>query len=254
MPGTEGTFGSTSTSLRVWKLGEDKPVVKLYASNKSSSTSTSSTSSASPPMTSFDWNPQFSHKAATCSVDTTVAVWDVERGKLETQLIAHDKAVFDLTYNSGNLFSSVSFDGSLRQFDARDLDHSTILYEDAVPLLRVASPTKSSSFLIVVLVHENPDLLLFDTRKPGFLSSVLRCGACPNAIAWSGNGDLLAAGLADGTCAIFSQPGESTKMKPSKLVESLPAGESNAGGVTNISWAGNVLSLVNGNSVVHKQL
>jgi WD repeat-containing protein 68 len=204
-------------------------------------------------MTSFDWNPQFSHKAATCSVDTTVAVWDVERGKLETQLIAHDKAVFDLTYNSGNQFSSVSLDGSLRQFDARDLDHSTILYEDSVPLLRVASPTKSS-FLIVVLVHENPDLLLFDTRKPGFLSSVLRCGACPNAIAWSGNGHLLAAGLADGTCAIFCDPGEGTKMKPTKVVESLSSGISNAGGVTNLSWAGNDLSLVNGNSVVHKQL
>lgn len=247
-PGTESTtFASTSTSLRVWKVGDEKPVVKLYASNKS----TSINSHASP-MTSFDWNRHVLHKAATCSLDTTIAVWDVERGKLETQLIAHDKAVFDITYTSSNQFCSVSQDGSLRQFDSRDLDHSTILYEDALPLLRVAA----RGFFIAVTVHENSDILLFDTRKPGFLCSVLRCnGICPNAIAWneeSQNG-ILSAGLADGTCALFINPADSVKMKPSKLLET-PQGYTE-GGIANISWAGNqTLSTVHGNSVVHRRI
>ena len=235
------TFGSTSTSLRVWRANEEKPILKLYATNK-----TACNSSASP-MTSFDWNPQMLHKAATCSIDTTVAVWDVERGKLETQLIAHDKAVFDVSYLNSHQFCSVSQDGSLRQFDSRDLDHSTILYEDSVPLLRLAAC--SNSFLIAVAVHENPDLLLFDVRKPGFLSAVLRCGYCPNALVWCSNS--LTAGLADGTCAIFNNPGECNKMKPSKIIQA-PSGCQ--GGVSNLAWAGNTLSWVIGNRVVHTRL
>ena len=52
---------------------------------------------------------------------------------METQLIAHDKAVYDIAFaavgNTDHLFASVGGDGSARLFDQRNLDHSTIVYE-----------------------------------------------------------------------------------------------------------------------------
>ena len=64
----------------------------------------------------------------------------------KTQLIAHDKEVFDIAFAAGvNVFASVGADGSVRMFDLRSLEHSTIIYESCdgqggspVPLIRVA--------------------------------------------------------------------------------------------------------------------
>ena len=63
-------------------------------------------------------------------------------GTVRTQLIAHDKEVFDISFSRGSsqIFASVGADGSLRLFDLRRLEHSTIMYEDPQrqPLLRLA--------------------------------------------------------------------------------------------------------------------
>lgn len=47
----------------------------------------------SAPLTSFDWNELDPRRIGTASIDTTCTVWDVERGLVDTQLIAHDKEV-----------------------------------------------------------------------------------------------------------------------------------------------------------------
>jgi WD40 repeat protein len=49
----------------------------------------------------------------------------------KTQLIAHDKEVFDVRFcaNSTDVFVSCGADGSVRMFDLRSLEHSTIIYE-----------------------------------------------------------------------------------------------------------------------------
>ena len=45
----------------------------------------------------------------------------------KTQLIAHDKEVYDIAFAQGkNVFASVGADGSVRLFDLRNLEHSTI--------------------------------------------------------------------------------------------------------------------------------
>lgn len=47
-----------------------------------------------------------------------------------TQLIAHDKEVYDIHFSKDkDIFASVGADGSVRQFDIRDLKHSSVLYE-----------------------------------------------------------------------------------------------------------------------------
>ena len=52
-----------------------------------------------------------------------------------TQLIAHDREVYDVSWLPGStdIFVSVGADGSLRAFDLRSLEHSTILYETPAP-------------------------------------------------------------------------------------------------------------------------
>ncbi|CCG21028.1 hypothetical protein CORT_0A06420 [Candida orthopsilosis Co 90-125] len=95
----------------------------------------------SPPVTSFDWNSTDTNILITSSVDTTCTVWDLNRSHphddfaesatIKTQLIAHDSEVFDVKFihKSTNVFASVGNDGSMRVFDLRSLEHSTIIYE-----------------------------------------------------------------------------------------------------------------------------
>ena len=73
------------------------------------------------PLTSFDWNTVNVNRIATCSLDTTCTIWDIEAGNPITQIIAHDQEVFDISFSPKheNYFASVGGDGSLRLFDMR---------------------------------------------------------------------------------------------------------------------------------------
>jgi WD repeat-containing protein 68 len=67
----------------------------------------------------------------TSSIDTTCTIWDIPTLTAKTQLIAHDKEVYDVRFcaNSVDVFVSCGADGSVRMFDLRSLEHSTIIYE-----------------------------------------------------------------------------------------------------------------------------
>lgn len=99
-----------------------------------------------PPMSSFDWNKLDPTHLITCSIDTTCTVWNLTKETFvaKTQLIAHDSEVFDVKYLFGdtNVFTSCSSDGSVRLFDLRNLEQSTIIYEKSDSLSpRSISPT-----------------------------------------------------------------------------------------------------------------
>ena len=67
------------------------------------------------PLTSFDWNETDPNIIGTSSIDTTCTIWDITKMQAKTQLIAHDKEVYDLAFASGvNVFASVGADGSVR--------------------------------------------------------------------------------------------------------------------------------------------
>ena len=79
---------------------------------------------------SFDWNTKDMNMIGTSSIDTTCTIWDIEKEVVQTQLIAHDKAVYDICFAQDVcMFASAGEDGSVRHFDLRDLEHSTIIYE-----------------------------------------------------------------------------------------------------------------------------
>ena len=233
-------FASTTTSLRVWKTTEEKPLLKLQTSSKAAS----STPGVPSPLTSFDWNPVQNHKIATSALDTTISIWDTEKGKMDTQLIAHDKGVFDVAYGDAYQFASVSEDGSLRLFDSRDLDHSTIIYEGPSPMLRVYWNTTRAPNFLATIGLESKEINYFDLRKSGFIAGTLQCPSFPNALSWSGN--LLAAGLSDGSSIVFDLLSGTTQMLDLRHNEP----------VSNISWIneGSSLAMVHGNRVSIRSL
>ena len=83
------------------------------------------------PITSLDWNVVQPSLIITSSIDTTCTIWDIPTLTAKTQLIAHDKEVYDVRFcaNSVDVFVSCGADGSVRMFDLRSLEHSTIIYE-----------------------------------------------------------------------------------------------------------------------------
>ena len=107
-------------------------------------------------ITSFDWSHADPRRVATCSVDTTCTIWDVEREAVEAQLVAHDKAVYDISWGGVDAFASVSGDGSVRVFDLRDKERSTIIYENPAqgcPLLRLEWNKFDPRYIMCVYIY-----------------------------------------------------------------------------------------------------
>ena len=73
-------------------------------------------------ITSFDWNQIEQNTIATASIDSTVAIWNLERQEITTHLVAHYKAAYDISFSlEETIFATVGEDCSLRLFDTRDL-------------------------------------------------------------------------------------------------------------------------------------
>ncbi|GAA5916889.1 hypothetical protein JCM6882_007446 [Rhodosporidiobolus microsporus] len=182
----------------------------------------------SAPLTSFSWSLLEPTHIVTSSIDTTCTVWDISTGVPVTQLIAHDREVYDVAWSlsARDVFTSVGADGSVRMFDLRSLEHSTILYEaasassasssssskrngtspspaaasssgsksshPAPPLLRVSFSPTSPSYLSVIHA-DSCDVPILDVRSPGTPAFVVKGHEAPvNGMAWGG--ETMAAG------------------------------------------------------------
>ncbi len=100
-------------------------------------------------------------------------MWDLATRKVKTQLIAHDKEVFDIAWSlNKEIFATAGADGSLRLFDLRSLEHSTIMYETQnssaaqnVPLLRIAW-NRLDNFYIAAASADSSRVVIIDVRMP----------------------------------------------------------------------------------------
>jgi WD40 repeat protein len=98
------------------------------------------------------------HALARCIfvISCACTIWDLSTGQAKTQLIAHDKEVYDIAFASRSVFGSVGAEGSVRLFDLRSLEHSTIIYETGQgtdsqkPLLRLAWNKSDPNFIATV--------------------------------------------------------------------------------------------------------
>jgi WD repeat-containing protein 68 len=140
-------LATSGDHLRLWSLPSETPVASpgnnitrgsnhprdLPASKLTplALLSNSKTPEHTAPLTSLDWNTVSPSLIITSSIDTTCTIWDIPTLTAKTQLIAHDKEVFDVRFcaNSVDVFVSCGADGSVRMFDLRSLEHSTIIYE-----------------------------------------------------------------------------------------------------------------------------
>ena len=95
----------------------------------------------------------------TSSIDTTCTIWDIPSLTAKTQLIAHDKEVYDVRFcaNTVDVFVSCGQDGSVRMFDLRSLEHSTIIYEPT------GKDDKGKSAWILFHAHPYTDFHLPDS-------------------------------------------------------------------------------------------
>ncbi|RUS27320.1 WD40 repeat-containing protein [Jimgerdemannia flammicorona] len=154
------------------------------------------------PLTSFDWNDTDPSLIVTSSIDTTCTVWNVETNTAKTQLIAHDKEVYDVAFAHGmaDIFASVGADGSVRMFDLRcgSLEHSTIIYETPAtpatantvagassPLLRLQFNRLDTNYLATFHM-DSPAVQILDVRAPGAPVTELKGhSATVNCISWA---------------------------------------------------------------------
>lgn len=193
-------LATTGDYLRIWDVDYDrtepaKPTTLI--SNKKSD--------ICPPLTSMDWNEEDTHIIGTCSIDTTCTVWDVEAQRVVTMLIAHDREVYDIAFAQKNHFASVGADGSVRMFDLRKLQNSTILYESPQlnPLLRLCWNKQDNNYL-ATLAMDSQKIFILDIRRPSMpVTELSGHNRCINSMQWSPTEFPLIATAGDDTCAII---------------------------------------------------
>ena len=86
-----------------------------------------------------------------------------------------------------DIFASVGADGSIRMFDLRQLEHSTIIYEDAKhnSLLRLAWNKQDPNYLSTFAI-DSMEIIILDIRIP--CTPVARLSnhrASINGVAWA---------------------------------------------------------------------
>ncbi|KAK0603659.1 hypothetical protein LWI29_007254 [Acer saccharum] len=179
---------SPSPNLFVIPCGSDNSIEEELGHEEITDAQPPDSSEFYAPLTSFDWNEIVPKRLGTSIIDTTCTIWDIERGIVETQLIAHDKEVYDICWGEARVFASVSADGSVRIFDFRDKEHSTIIYESPqpdTPLLRLAWNKQDLRYMATVLMDSNK-VVIMDIRSPTMpVAELERHKAGVNAIAWA---------------------------------------------------------------------
>lgn len=183
LPDKEGShldlLASASDFLRIWKIDSSGVALESLLNPATSPEHAS-------PLTSFDWNDIDMRRIGTSSIDTTCTVWDVERGTVEAQIIAHDREVYDFAWGGAWVFASVSADGSVRIFDLRDKEHSTIVYDNPnEPLTRLSWNRMDPKYIAALPIDSRKPFVL-DIRYPAYpCLSLRRHMGSVNAIGWS---------------------------------------------------------------------
>jgi len=190
-------LATTGDYLRLWRVGghHGASLEVLLNNNRSAEYCA--------PLTSADWNEVDVSLIGTSSIDTTCTIWQIETGQalatteraiegsVKTQLIAHDKEVYDIEFSkfsSGrDIFASAGADGSIRMFDLRHMEYSTIVFEEPSRkgLLRLAWNKQDQNYLATFAQNSN-EVYILDIRVPSMPVAVLRNHTgFVNGIAWA---------------------------------------------------------------------
>ncbi|TIB72777.1 hypothetical protein E3Q23_01256 [Wallemia mellicola] len=259
-------IASSSDVLKIWEYNQESNLEAnsgfIHTKNGTNtpgslnliSQLTPKTPGTAAPLTSFSWNETIPSRIVTCSIDTTCTVWDLDTRTAITQLIAHDREVYDVQWlpRSSDIFVSVGADGSLRAFDLRSLEHSTILYETTPPtsssdkkrsnspLLRLEFNPHDSNYL-ATFKHGSGEINILDMRSPGApVTNIKGHNGNISSISWKSDGSLLATGSDDRTVQVWdinkSKRSNNSSSKANVVTESI-ANHKSAYQVHSIEWS-----------------
>jgi WD repeat-containing protein 68 len=119
------------------------------------------------PLTACDWSRANDSIIGVCSVDTTCAIWDLNKLEVKYMIIAHDKEVYDISLGQDEYtFMSTGADGSVRLFDSRQANSSSIIFEtrDESAMTRLKWNLVNPNFILTVIVDKN-EIYILDQRK-----------------------------------------------------------------------------------------
>ena len=119
------------------------------------------------PLTACDWSRANNSILGVCSVDTTCAILDLNKYEVKYMIIAHDKEVYDISLGQDEFtFMSTGADGSVRLFDSRQANSSSIIFEtrDESPMTRLKWNLVNPNFILTVIVDKN-EIYILDQRK-----------------------------------------------------------------------------------------
>jgi WD repeat-containing protein 68 len=150
---------STSDTLRLYSYEEEKLSLKVaFAKRRKIYCG---------PLTACDWSRANDSIIGVCSVDTTCSIWDLNKLKEKYMIIAHDKEVYDISLGQDEYtFMSTGADGSVRLFDSRTANSSSIIFEtsDESPMTRLKWNLVNPNFILTVIVDKN-EIYILDQRK-----------------------------------------------------------------------------------------
>jgi len=166
-------LGTSGDYMRLWQVQDNGEVnLKCLLNNNKNSEFCA-------PLTSFDWNMTNPNIIGTSSIDTTCTIWDIE--------VAHNIPIYDIAFARGtDLFASVGADGSVRMFDLRNLEHSTIIYEspDQSSLLRLCW-NRQDDYYLATMSMDSSKVIILDIRVPALPAAELSGhSSCINSLAW----------------------------------------------------------------------
>ncbi|KAK6376603.1 uncharacterized protein PV06_05861 [Exophiala oligosperma] len=269
---TTDLLATSGDHLRLWSLPNDQHGYQSNSINRPPNSKSPPPQKLSPlallsnskspehtaPITSLDWNVVQPSLIITSSIDTTCTIWDIPTLTAKTQLIAHDKEVYDVRFcaNSVDVFVSCGADGSVRMFDLRSLEHSTIIYEPSEkqqdknsqlsdplstsptrgsgsqtlsfppPLLRIAA-SPHDTHLLATFSQDSSVIRVLDVRQPGqALLELKGHSASVNCVEWSNTQRGLLASGGDDCCVLLWDLLGSAGNLPAGV----PAGASGGGG------------------------
>ncbi|KAF9516762.1 hypothetical protein BS47DRAFT_1390355 [Hydnum rufescens UP504] len=185
---------STGDALRIWEFSQVEEKPNLYVGRHAGGTTgklaqkiaLSSSKNPNPttaPLTSFSWNTVSPNLVVTSSIDTTCTVWDLSASTAVTQLIAHDREVYDVAWAQAPLIPSYPLAptapyahstsaASNTQQSWRGNGSGNVAASAVAPpggtasLLRIAFNPLDANFL-ATFHSDSPDVQILDMRSPG---------------------------------------------------------------------------------------
>ena len=150
---------STSDILRLYSYDNDKLSLKVAFKKRRKD--------YCGPLTACDWSHANNSIIGVCSIDTTCAIYDLNKLEVKYMIIAHDKEVYDISLGQDEFtFMSTGADGSVRLFDSRSANTSSIIFEtrDKSPMTRLKWNLVNPNFILTVIVDKN-EIYILDQRK-----------------------------------------------------------------------------------------